>query len=299
MARRGDRPEWNRRKPTLREARLVAHEDVGEGVRRMVFSLARWEGEAPEPGQFLMLAVSRAGDPLLFRPFGFSSFGRRVGGAEVEIWFRVAGRGTGLMAQWAVGDHVAWHGPLGAGFPLPGPKEPAVLVAGGIGLPPLLFLARALSARGAGGSVTVLYGAKTRRALAGVEALREAGAETVCCTEDGSFGEKGVVTSLLAGRDLSSSRLFACGPAPMLAAVRRATAGRCRSLHLSLEARMACGFGVCAGCAVPAAPPPGWAEGSPYYLRVCKEGPVFDAERLTNATFEERPGAPPPCGCKP
>jgi len=290
---RAPRPEWNRRRPSLREGTLTAHEDAGEGVRRVVFSVPRWDGDDPVPGQFLMVKVSGTDDPLLLRPFGFSSFVRRGLGGDAEAWYRVAGRGTALMSRWAVGDRISFIGPLGRGFPLPPAGDRPLLVAGGVGIPPLLFLARSLqgSAGGGEGRPLVLYGGRTRRQLFGLDALEAAGAEVATCTEDGSHGRRGLVTALLTGLDLSGFRVYACGPNPMLAAVWRLAAGpaegpgkaRCRGAHLSLEARMACGFGVCAGCAVRVAPPGG--EEGPSYLRVCRDGPVFDAGQLVEESF--------------
>ncbi len=309
MTRRSGRPDWNRRRPTLRDAVLTAHRDAGEGVGSLSFSCARWEGEEPVPGQFLMLRVAAGSDPLLHRPFGFAGFVRKGAGAEFEAWFRVVGRGTALMAEWAAGERVVLAGPLGKGFPLPAPGaapgtdsgaeagEKPVLVAGGMGFPPLLFLARTLAGRRQGPSPLILYGAKTRRALAGLEELEKTGAEVACCTEDGSHGAGGLVTSLLAGRDLTGCRLYACGPAPMLAEVRRLALARGIPVHLSLEARMACGFGVCSGCAVRTVPPPGWEEGTPHYQRACREGPVFDGAELVDESFEEDPGGGARAGC--
>jgi dihydroorotate dehydrogenase electron transfer subunit len=277
-----------------------AHETAGEGIRRLAFSLPRWDGEEPAPGQFLMMRVGTGNDPLLGRPFGFSGFSRIGAGAEAEIYYRVAGRGTAMMAEWSVGDRISFLGPLGRGFPLPEEDEEAVLVAGGIGLPPLLFLARFLAGRGVrgvGGRISVLFGGPARRALAGLPALEALPLALTLATEDGSAGRKALVTEPLRERDLARAVVYACGPAPMLAAVHALVAGRCRRAFLSLEARMACGFGVCAGCAVRVRPPAGSDPALPAYHRACKEGPVFDAADLVPESFAE-PSAAAPGGCR-
>jgi dihydroorotate dehydrogenase electron transfer subunit len=311
MSRRDAHRDRNRRQPTLREAVLTAHRDAGEGTRSISLSCARWEGQDPVPGQFLMARVAPGSDPLLHRPFGFAGFSRRGAGAEFEIWFRVVGRGTALMAGWAAGEHLLFAGPLGRGFPLPEPGaspgaargatrgERSVLVAGGMGFPPLLFLARALAQHGALPAPLILYGGRTRRGLAGLEAFAATGAEVLPCTEDGSHGARGMVTSLLEERDLAGCRIYACGPAPMLAAVRRIALARALPVRLSLEARMACGFGVCAGCAVRTVPPPGWEEGAPHYQRICREGPVFDGAELVEESFTEAASRGSAPGCRP
>jgi len=264
----------------LINASVSLNEKVARDTYRMILTTPDWHGEDPRPGQFLMLRAGRDTDPLLARPFGVSGFARVGNGAEVEIIYRTVGRGTRMMESWPAGQRASFLGPLGKGFALPPKGSSSLLVAGGVGLPPLLSLARAMEKLGRSGEVTLLYGEK------GHEFILDPGSDffpamgTQTCTEDGSCGTPGMVTSLLEAMHLGEGfHLFVCGPNPMMRAVLDLTGGRCLSSQYSLEARMACGFGVCSGCAVKLL--------SGDYVRVCKEGPVFDGKDLSEESFRE------------
>jgi dihydroorotate dehydrogenase electron transfer subunit len=262
----------------LKEAVVSSHELVAADTWRMVLSLSLWKGEDPHPGQFLMLRVAEDSDPLLARPFGISGFTRKEAGAEVEIIYRVVGRGTGMMARWSAGRRTKFLGPLGRGFTLPGEGSSSLLVAGGVGLPPILALARKMEGLGRSGELTLVYGEANQDRLVDPEAAYIPEVKITRCTEDGSCGNRGLVTDLLHDKEYGvGHHLYICGPNPMMRAVLKLTAGRCRSAQYSLEARMACGFGVCSGCAVKLA--------SGDYVRVCREGPVFDGNELSPDSF--------------
>jgi len=219
------------------------------------------------PGQFLQIRVSVSGqDPLLRRPICVAAARED----EVDIVVRVAGRGTDLLARETPGAFVDLLGPLGRGFTRPGRHEPVALVGGGVGVAPLHFLLTSLADPS---RVRVLLGARTRAllprlpGLSGLEGLRIA-------TDDGSEGHHGTAADLLAGvlETDPPHRVYACGPQPMLAAVARLCIQRRIVCEVSLEERMACGIGVCMGCAVP------MAGGG--YTRACREGPVYDARAV-------------------
>ena len=234
-----------------------------------------WPDEAP--GQFVMLHLGRSAgvvrhDPLLPRPMAIYRTRRgEPAGARVDLLYKVVGRGTALMAALRRGESVHLVGPLGRGFAEPRAGERALLVGGGTGIASL----RGLAERAAqGGASVVMLGARSATDLMGREDFEALGVELRIATEDGSAGRRGLVTELLAEAlgAPGPSRVYACGPTPMMRAAARLAAQGNAACQVSLENRMACGFGVCLGCAVPRV-----GEG---FDLVCRDGPVFSAERL-------------------
>ena len=268
----------------LTRARVISITRVAEELFIMTMKVPEWSGGDPSPGQFLMLRISDGDDPLLSRPFGFSVF-RRVGDtAEFDVIYRTVGRGTAAMATWLPDVEIQFLGPLGRGFPLPPEGSRSLLVAGGVGLPPLLALVRRMTDLGRGGEVTLLYGEANAGRMMDLDSEKDLHVRFRTCTEDGSAGLKGLVTDLLlASGGFGDAHLYVCGPNPMMRAVHRLAQGKCLSSHFSLESRMACGFGVCMGCAVEVR-----SGGRPEYVRVCREGPVFSGEDLVAASFPDR-----------
>jgi len=221
------------------------------------------------PGQFVMLRVRDGVDPLLRRPFSICG----VRGDLVLILYRVVGKGTGLMAaEIREGSRVAVLGPLGRAFHIPVGRAPSVLVAGGIGIAPLLFLASALPP----GRYRFLAGFGSKKEIIPLEEPLLHPVTAEIATDDGSAGRRGLVTDLLdeppGQTGLLTPTLFACGPKAMLRAVASYAVKIGAECKVSLEALMACGLGACQGCAVKSAP----GQGSMYY-HVCRDGPVFDA----------------------
>ncbi len=267
-------------KSALVQGVVSQHDPVATNMWRMVLNVPVWKENHPAPGQFIMLRVSDDSDPLLGRPFGISGFKKDKSGAEIEIMYRVVGRGTGIMESWVPGRSVVFLGPLGRGFTLPPEGSSSLLVAGGVGLPPLLSLVREMKVRDRVEEMSLIYGEASRDRLVDVASVMLPDLRIATCTEDGSCGTAGLVTDLLRTRDSGSGcHLFVCGPNPMMKAVMDITGERCLSVQYSLEARMACGFGVCSGCAVELA--------SGEYVRVCREGPVFDGKDLSEESFRE------------
>jgi dihydroorotate dehydrogenase electron transfer subunit len=264
-----------RRTPIRGEGRVVSLSDEGGVNRRLVLALPRWPGS--EPGQFVMLSPGARGsaprcDPLLPRPMAV--YRTRVDGGDprVEILFKVHGRGTALLADLEPGARVAVVGPLGAPFPDPAPGARAVIAAGGTGIASVYEFAARLHARGVG--VSVLLGARSARDLMGEVDFTASGIPLAVATEDGTCGTRGLVTDLL-GDALAAAGpvvVYACGPTPMMAAVVGIAASRELPCWVSLENPMACGFGVCLGCAAPLA-------GGGFAL-VCRDGPVLSADRV-------------------
>ncbi|MDA8346007.1 MAG: dihydroorotate dehydrogenase electron transfer subunit [Thermaerobacter sp.] len=222
------------------------------------------------PGQFFML---RAGDtPDTYLPRAFSWY-RSEDPSSISFLFRVQGPGTAHLASLKAGESLSAMGPLGQGFPLPARPIRAALLGGGVGVPPLWGLARALLA--AGSEVLALIGARSQAHLVGVEEVRALGAQVLVATDDGTAGHRGPLTELLVGERVDA--LYACGPEGMLRRVQEISLAGGPPAHLALEAPMACGYGVCLGCVVERThPDPSLGEYG-RYARVCREGPVFPA----------------------
>ncbi len=238
------------------------------------------DGPAPDPGQFAMLAAAErwgGGEderPYLTRAFSIA----RVLDGEAHYLLEDVGPGTRRLCELQAGDGLWALGPLGHGFAAPCEDRRALLVGGGVGIAPLAILQDSLIA--AGLSNTVLLGFRDAAHAEGAALLSDA----ILASDDGSVGHRGLVTDLLASeldRDAHAA-VYACGPAPMLEAVRALCAAREVPAQLALEAGMACGFGACYGCVVP-------VRGGGY-LRVCVDGPVIDAAALDRV--EEHAGAP-------
>lgn len=219
-----------------------------------------------QPGQFVMVKVAAGIDPLLRRPLSIHRAHLGTSG-DFELLFRAAGAGTRALSLVRPGEHLAVLGPLGRGFR--SCARPPVLVGGGIGVAPLLFFAETLLAQGL--RPTLLLGAKRDRDLLCHDDFACLAVPFRIATEDGSKGETGFVTRLLEHELASTphSAVYACGPVPMLAAVAALCAHHAVPCQVSLEAHMACGVGACLGCVIPGTHGPS--------LRVCHEGPVFDA----------------------
>ena len=244
------------------------------------------------PGQFVMLRPPFVTDPFLPRAFSIyrSVPATDSAGSVVEILYKVLGKGTQYLAQMEPGQAVEILGPLGNTFTVPETVETAVLVAGGIGVPPIAALALEL---GKGqGPLEVFLGGKTADDILCVEDFETIGADLHITTEDGSKGTRGLITDLLepfleslgdpATRQLGNQegpnrlRIFTCGPPGMLAAVARMAEERGIPCQTSVEANMACGFGACMGCAIEVRS----KDPGPSYKLVCKDGPVFDSRDL-------------------
>jgi dihydroorotate dehydrogenase electron transfer subunit len=253
--------------PRRRLLRVTANDPLGS---YRVLKVSDPDEPISDPGQFSMLAAARrwgGGEderPYLARAFSLA----RVRDGEAHYLLEDVGPGTRRLCELRAGDELWVLGPLGRGFAAPHEDRRALLVGGGVGIAPLAILQDSLR-DGAVTSVAML-GFRDSAHAAGAALLKDASV----ATDDGSVGHAGLVTHLLAAelnRD-GHAVVYACGPAPMLEAVRALCAARDVPAQLALEAGMACGFGACYGCAVP-------TRGGGY-LRVCVDGPVIDAAEL-------------------
>jgi dihydroorotate dehydrogenase electron transfer subunit len=240
---------------------VVGRREYGAYV---VISVADPDGPAPDPGQFFMLAAAErwggGADERPFLPRAFS-VARRHADGTLDFLLEDVGPGTERLAELGDGDDVWLLGPLGRGFEAPRRGRRPVLVGGGVGIAPLAIPQDAL-----GPSTLTLLGFRDAAHAEGAALLNY----PEVATDDGSVGHHGLVTELLA-YELDRAEVFACGPPPMLEAVRALCAEHDVPAQLALESGMACGFGACFGCVVPT------RDG---YVRLCVDGPVLDAAVL-------------------
>jgi NAD(P)H-flavin reductase len=263
--------------PERRFAPVLANEALG--AYRLLRAHDADGPPDPRPGQFYMLAAGERwgggpGErPYLPRAFSYARSRAAERGVVLEFLLEAVGPGTERLAELAEGEDLALVGPLGVGFRFPSADgRTRLLVGGGIGVAPLVCLAEEL-----GPEADVLLGFRSGDHAAAAGLFGPA----AVVTDDGSVGRRALVTELLRERlDADPQALvYACGPPPMLEAVRALCLERAAPAQLALESGMACGFGACFGCVVPT------REG---YLRLCVDGPVLDAELLETALF---PGA--------
>lgn len=229
-----------------------------------------------KPGQFLMIRIEGVSkDPLIRRPFSIHGIAE---GNTILILYQIVGKVTSLLSLVRKNEHVSVIGPLGKGFRLPGSKGRAILVAGGMGLAPLFFLAQALPTE-ARHSAKMMLGFSTSPEVILIDRIKDLGLDLSLATEDGSMGFMGTVTELFeqsVNRDLAVEPvIYACGPNPMLKKIVQGARRLNLTCYVSLESYMACGLGMCLGCAIKAAP----REDAEYYY-VCKDGPVFSADMI-------------------
>jgi dihydroorotate dehydrogenase electron transfer subunit len=262
---------------------ILSNAEVSPGYWRMRLTAPPEFGMA-QPGQFVMVRVNAAIDPLLRRPFGIFDVGTYTpvyaGGVVqpcFEMLYRVVGKGTAMLAALHETDLLDILGPLGKGFDLGTPGEEKLIVGGGVGLAPLYLLAKELVKKS---PVRLFAGGRTRDDILCITEFERLGVECYVATEDGSLGERGLVTQVLEQRlDALNGRaeLFACGPHGMLAAVAGIAGQRGLPCQVSLEGYMACGMGACLGCVTPGH---GHSSETPDFRCVCTDGPVFDGAEL-------------------
>jgi dihydroorotate dehydrogenase electron transfer subunit len=223
-----------------------------------------------QPGQFAHVRVLPMKEALLRRPFSIF----QVAGDTFSILYKTVGQGTEVLSRMQPGEELSALGPLGHGFSVPAAAgETPLLVAGGYGMAAMYLLAQRSPQKG-----IVFVGGRRRVDILCEEEFRALGWEIRVTTEDGSHGEKGMVTQPLRAelrRSTASRKLFACGPTPMLKAVGAIAEEFKVPAELSMDEHMCCGVGVCLTCVIPIKSGDGWE-----YQRTCTEGPVFDARQV-------------------
>lgn len=282
-----------------RQARVVHNERVAEDTYLLRL-------EQPEiarsilPGQFVMVRPLHGTDPLLARPFALYDVidDENQSPSSIDLVYIVIGNGTRSLSRLERGNLVDLWGPLGNTFPTQWTGTQSFrlfIIAGGIGQTPFLAVIKELLGLRRYGlgrpvnppeNVTFAWGVRTKSLVALIEDFQRTGVDVQIATDDGSLGHNGFVTGLLESAmesDEPPGVVFACGPEPML----HKTANICRSAQVpcwvSLENKMACGYGVCFSCVCPVLQP----DADWDYRRVCIEGPVFDADTISWPALRE------------
>jgi dihydroorotate dehydrogenase electron transfer subunit len=229
-------------------------------------------------GQFIMVQVARQSQPLLRRPFSIHNLIIANGAAEgLEVLYKVVGPATATLARQQPGDRIDILGPLGSGFLIPRQTRCLYLVAGGIGVAPLVFLVSQLARRQFDFSkCRAFIGGRTKEDLLCRSDFEQLGISVLTTTDDGSTGDQCLVTHPVedALAQIRPDMVVACGPSEMLACLIGITRKYEIPCQVSIETMMACGMGACLGCAVEG------ADRSDRYLHACLDGPVFDATEL-------------------
>lgn len=259
---------------------IVAHEQLAEFEYEITVRAPEVAREA-RPGQFLQVLYDQTYNPFTRRPFSVYRVDPDAG--TFSIVYLARGIFTYGLRNKQVGQTLSIVGPLGNWFaPDPDPAVTHLMVAGGVGAPPLYFLAQRLSCGDrADCKIAVVNGARTRELLVGVEEFDQLGVEVRYTTDDGSHGLRGIVTdALLKLLDSASGpvHVYTCGPTVMMRAVADLCLTRDIPCQVSLETLMPCGLGVCMGCVVKIKDPD--APQGFQYLRSCYEGPVFRADQI-------------------
>lgn len=245
-------------------AMIVSQECIGADIYSMWIQTEEIASMAV-PGQFISM-YTKDGSKLLPRPISLCEIDRDR--KLIRVVYRVTGEGTGTeqFSEMTKGDWIDILGPLGNGFPLEAAQgKKAMLIGGGIGVPPMLELAKQLEAE-----KVLVMGYRDEQFLA--EELEACGSYYIA-TEDGSAGTKGNVMDAIEENGLSSEVIYACGPAPMLRAVKQYAEEKNIVCYVSMEERMACGIGACLACVCQSKEVD--AHSHVHNKRVCKDGPVF------------------------
>lgn len=252
----------------MESARVASQDKLADGVYSMWIETEKIAKEAV-PGQFISL-YTKDNSKLLPRPISICEIDREKG--LIRIVYRVLGSGTEEFSYYKEGDYAEILGPLGNGFPLEAGAagKRAFIIGGGIGIPPMLELSKHLACE-----KQIILGYRDTMFL---EDEFTPYGTTFVATEDGSQGTKGNVLDAVRERGLSADVIFACGPTPMLKAIKAYAMENEIECYLSLEERMACGIGACLACVCKSSEVD--EHSMVHNKRVCKDGPVFRAEEV-------------------
>jgi len=259
---------------------IISCERINPIFFRLRFFSPRIARES-NPGNFIHVRINENGFPLLRRPFSIHKLAREKG--TFDILFKVVGPGTKLLSQRRPGQELDVLGPLGNAFSIPKRlNQDIIVVAGGMGIAPLFFLASELCSdkKKDSSKISLLYGVRDKDEFLCLSDLKTLGTELLFATEDGCQGFKGMVTQLFLKQIQKRSkpkkiRVFACGPPEMLKRMSEYSRKYTFDCEVSLENHMPCGLGACMGCVVK------YGKKDKFtYKRVCKDGPVFDAREV-------------------
>ena len=252
--------------------KIIDHQQLSESFFRLTIESKEIALHA-RPGQFVNIRCGNTTDPLLRRPFAIHK--RDKERMVFDVLYETVGKGTGELNRRKIGERLDVAGPLGNGFNIDPQKKIAILIAGGAGIAPLPFLTDHLLDK----AVYVIVGFKKQENIVCIDDIKEMNVQTIITTDDGSAGKKGFSSDLLLSllddeikpQFYETTTIFSCGPRPMLKEVAAIALAKNIACQVSIEQKMACGFGVCLGCSIPT------KNG---YKLACKDGPVFDAAEL-------------------
>ncbi len=210
------------------------------------------------PGQFVNIQIESL---YLRRPISVCDYDDNY----IKLIYKVVGKGTDKLSTMVPNEKLNILTGLGNGYDTSKMNQEVLLVGGGVGVPPMYGLAKRLISQGR--TVKVVLGYNSKSDVFYEDEFNKLGCETYVCTVDGSYGTKGMVTDVIKEKGYEETQYCACGPLPMLKALKKL----CKFGYMSLEARMGCGFGACMGCSI---------QTKYGTKRVCKEGPVFESEEL-------------------
>lgn len=244
-------------------AKVISQEELAKDIYSMWIETGI--AKSAVPGQFVSL-YTKSEARLLPRPISICETDKNL----LRIVYRIAGEGTREFSSYKKGDGVDILGPLGNGFPITEEwlDNGAILIGGGIGIPPMLELAKRLK-----GDKTIVVGYRDADTFLDKE-LEKYG-EVVIATDDGSLGTKGNVIDAIREQNVKGSVIYACGPTPMLKGVKAYAAGIGIKAYISMEEKMACGVGACLGCVCKTVDIDDHSKVR--NKRICKDGPVFNA----------------------
>jgi dihydroorotate dehydrogenase electron transfer subunit len=246
--------------------------NLGPGYYRLTV-LAPEAAACAQPGQFVQVrvAVSESKDPLLSRPISIFRIDKNSN--SISMIYKVVGRGTTMLAGLRSGELLEILGPLGNGFVLPENACNIALIAGGVGMPPLFCFTEYMKQSNVDCNISLFYGGRSSGDLLELDLWGKTGIELFPVTEDGSAGRQGLVTEVFfeEHRRAKFDLIAACGPQPMLQAIQKIALREGIDGQLSLESHMACGVGVCLGCA---------CKTTRGYQRACVDGPVFSIREV-------------------
>ena len=218
------------------------------------------------PGQFVQVKVENSPGTFLRRPI--SIYDVNIQNSRISLLIQIVGNGTLALSKLKVGEYLDLVYPLGNSFSMPETGEKSILIGGGVGIAPMLFMSKVLKEKGL--VVDMLFGFRSAERMTDLEDFRKNGTVYIT-TEDGSFGEKGYVTDHSIFNDFKYNRIYCCGPDPMMKAVAAWAGSKDVFCEVSLENLMGCGFGACLCCTVST------TKGN---LNSCTDGPVFNIKDL-------------------
>lgn len=248
-------------------ARIIEQQELAPGIYSLWLETEKLAGEA-RPGQFVSVYCQEE-SRLLPRPISICEIDKEK--KALRLVYRAAGAGTTEFSGYGPGETLRLVGPLGNGFPLDKGYKKVFLIGGGIGVPPMVELSKQLP-----GEKLVISGYRDDHLFLTEELGRHAA--LYVATEDGSVGTKGNVLDAIRENALAADAIFACGPAPMLRALKAYAAEQGMDCYLSMEERMACGIGACLACVCKSKDID--AHTNVKNKRICKDGPVFAADEI-------------------